>query len=335
MRKSITNERDIFMQTANLMDIPGIRIGNTQDDTAGTGCTVILCENGAAAGVDVRGGSPGTRETDLLNPVNMQEKIHAVMLSGGSAFGLDAAGGVMRYLEERGAGFDVGCTYVPVVCGAVLFDLHCGDFRVRPGIEMGYAAAKNSENSACLHGCVGAGTGASIGKYMGEEYAMKGGLGSFCVKEGSLLVGAVVAVNCLGDVFDPEEGRIIAGTLYPDPKQKKLGCTEDLMIERYAGGLNVFNGNTTIGCIITNADLSKGQMNKLASMAHNGYARSMRPAHSIFDGDTIFTLSTGGVQADINVVGLLAARVMERAVVDAVKSADSRYGLLAYGDLTK
>lgn len=321
------------MKEIKFTDIDGIKVGNAQDLEAATGCTVILCEEGATAGVDVRGGSPGTRETDLLNPQNLVDKIHGVMLTGGSAFGLDAASGAMKYLEERGIGFDVQVTKVPIVCSAVLFDLAVGDYRIRPDFNMGYMACENANNEECPSGNLGAGTGATVGKFLGVERAMKGGLGSYAVQIGGLKVGAIVAVNCLGDVIDPETGEILAGLL--DEKGKALIGTEDVLMENYDNKKNIFSGNTTIGVVATNGIFTKSEANKLASMSHNGYGRSMRPAHSIFDGDTIFTMATGKVEADINVVGLLAARTMERAVINAIKSADSAYGFKAYKDLKK
>lgn len=319
------------MEIIKFTDINGIKVGHEQNIEAATGCTVILCEEGAAAGVDVRGGAPGTRETDLLNPVNMVDKIHGVLLTGGSAFGLDAAAGIMKYLEENGIGFDVGVTKVPIVCGAALFDLVIGDHKVRPDKEMGYRACINASNTYCLEGNVGAGTGATVGKVLGPEFSMKGGLGSFALKVGDLMVGAMVAVNALGDIIDPKNGKIVAGVLNED----KTGFrnTEDIMIAKYDDKRNLFNGNTTIGVIATNAKLTKAGANKVAAMAHNGYGRTIYPAHSMFDGDTIFALATGEVETDINVVGLLAARVMERAVVRAVQNAEGLCGHKAFRDL--
>lgn len=321
------------MEIVKFTDIPGIKVGHVTKLDAATGCTVVICEKGAAAGVDVRGGAPGTRETDLLDPVNLVQEIHAVMLAGGSAFGLDAASGAMKYLEENGIGFDVGVTKVPIVASAVLFDLTAGDFRVRPDQAMGYQACGNADNKECPEGNVGAGTGATVGKIRGGEYSMKGGLGTYCLKVGDLYVGAIVAVNCLGDVIDPSTGKAVAGVLNED--KKSIGCTEDIMTADYDKSKNLFVGNTTIGVIATNAKMNKSQANKVASMAHNGYARTMRPAHSMVDGDTIFTMATGEVEADTNVVGLLSARVMEQAVLRAVKSADSLAGFKCYADLNK
>lgn len=319
------------MKEIKFNDIDGIRVGNAQNLDAATGCTVVICDEGAYAGVDVRGGAPGTRETDLLAPVNLVEQIHAVMLSGGSAFGLDAASGVMEYLEKNDIGFDVQVTKVPIVCGAALFDLTAGDFRIRPDKKMGYKACIDSEKKECNEGSIGAGTGATIGKLLGMEYAMKGGLGAYAVQVGDLKVGALVAVNCLGDVVDPSTGQIIAGLLAKD-KQGFLG-TEKQMLSQYDNKKNLFSGNTTIGVIATNAKMNKSGANKIASMAHNGYARTMRPAHSMFDGDTIFTMATDKVEADVNSVGLLAARVMEQAVLRAVKLATPLAGFKCYSQL--
>jgi L-aminopeptidase/D-esterase-like protein len=296
-----------------------------------TGCTVVISEEGATVGVDVRGGAPGTRETDLLDPVNLIEKVHAVILAGGSAFGLDGACGVMQYLEENSIGFDVGVTRVPIVCGAVLFDLTIGDHRIRPDKAMGYQACLNSSSSESRQGNIGAGTGATVGKILGPARSMKSGLGCHGVRIGELKIGALVAVNCLGDVIDPETGEKLAGLL--DEHRMKLADTEEIMIRSYAEKKNLFTGNTTIGIVATNAAFTKSQATKLASMAQNGYARTMRPAHSMFDGDTVFAMATGRVEADLSVVGMLSARVMERAVVSAVKSAAPLGGFKCYADL--
>ena len=312
------------MEVMSISDIPAIRLGNAQDLTGATGCTVILCPEGATAGVDVRGGAPGTRETDLLKPENLVEKIHGLLLAGGSAYGLAAASGVMSYLEENGFGFDVGVARVPIVPAAVLFDLPCGDARVRPDQAMGYQACRNSETESFATGSVGAGCGATVGKLYGMDKAMKGGLGAHCVRIGGLVVGAVVAVNCLGDVIDPASGQIVAGAVQQDPF-RFLDSEAGLLQQCEATG-NRFTGNTTIGAIITNASLTKAQAMKVASMAHDGYARTMRPAHTLLDGDTIFTLAVGDVAADISAVGALAAKVMEQAVLSAVQSATALAG---------
>jgi len=320
------------MEEIAITDIEGISVGHAQDLKAATGCTVVIGREGVTAGVDVRGGAPGTRETDLLDPVNLVQQIHAVVLSGGSSFGLDAACGVMQYLEEEGIGFDAMVTKIPIVCAAVLFDLPVGDYTVRPDRKMGYSACLDASLPGCPEGCVGAGAGATVGKILGMERCMKSGLGAFCVRTGHLEIGAIVAVNCLGDVIDPETGETLAGVLDEDAK----GClnTEDIMIRRFADCRMTFGGNTTIGVIVTNARLTKSEANKVASMAHNGYGRTLRPAHSMFDGDTIFAMATGRVDADVSVVGLLAARTMERAVVRAVKLARPLCGLKCYSDIT-
>jgi L-aminopeptidase/D-esterase-like protein len=311
--------------------IEGIRVGHAQDLEAATGCTVVLCEKGAAAGVDVRGGAPSTRETDLLNPVNMIQKVHGVLLTGGSAFGLDAAAGVVRYLEEQGVGFDVQVAVVPIVCGAALFDLTIGSPRVRPDRDMGYRACLGAGAVPCRQGNVGAGAGATVGKITGMNRAMKSGLGGYALQIGELQVGALVAVNCLGDVVDPLTGRKLAGLLAEHGKS--LADTEDVMIASYAGKKNLFSGNTTLGVVATNAALTKPEAAKVATMAQDGYARTMRPAHSMVDGDTIFALATGGIEADLNVVGLLAARVIERAVIAAVTQAEPLCGLICRAGL--
>ena len=316
------------MKKIKFTDIYGIKVGNAEDLEAATGCTVVICEEGATAGVDIRGGSPGTRETDLLNPQNLVDKVHAVLLSGGSAFGLDAASGVMKYLEEKGVGFDVQVTTVPIVCGAVLFDLVVGDYRVRPDFEMGYKACMNATDRECPSGNVGAGTGATVGKFLGLDRAMKGGLGSYALQIGDLQVGAIVAVNALGDIVDPDTGEILAGSL--DENKEKLTGTESTMAKAYSEKKNLFSGNTTIGVIATNGKFTKAEANKIASMAHNGYGRAIRPAHTIFDGDTIFSMATGKVEADINVVGFLAAKAMERAIIDGIKNADSIHGIISW-----
>jgi L-aminopeptidase/D-esterase-like protein len=326
--------KGVEMKQIDFMDIEGLKIGHAQNLKAATGCTVVICENGATIGVDVRGGAPGTRETDLLDPVNLVEQAHAVLLTGGSAFGLDAAAGVMQCLEENEIGFDVQVTKVPIVCGAALFDLAIGDHKIRPDKKMGYEACINAVSSGeCRQGSVGAGTGATVGKIMGAGQAMKGGLGCFAMQTGDLKIGAMVAVNCLGDVIDPLNNEKLAGPLNSD--MLTIDDTEEIMIKSFSGKNNLFSGNTTIGVIATNAGFTKAQATKLASMAQNGYARTMRPAHSMYDGDTIFAMSTGDIQADLSTVGLLSARVMERAVVEAIKSAESLYGIKSYSILKR
>jgi len=322
---------EITMKEVPITNIDGIKIGHAHDLESATGCTAVICEQGAVAGVDVRGGAPGTLETDMLLPENLIEKVHAVLLTGGSAFGLDAASGVNAYLEEQGVGLDVQVARLPIVCGAVIFDLMIGDPKTRPDRDMGYAAAEAAGRKIDLEGCVGAGAGATVGKLLGMETAMKSGTGCYCLEEGDLKVGALAVVNCLGDVIEPKTGNTLAGLLGPD-KKSYVG-TEKAMVENFLKGSDLLFGNTTIGIIITNADFTKAQAKKISSMAHNGYARAMRPAHSMYDGDTIFSMTTGEVAADVSVVGLLAARVMERAVVRAATEATSLFGFKCHRDM--
>ncbi len=318
------------MKEVSITDIKGIKVGHAQDVEGGTGCTVILCEEGAYAGVDVRGGGPASRETELLKPVNLVEQIHAVMLSGGSAYGLDAASGAMQYLEENGKGFDVGLGVVPIVCGASLFDLVVGDPKCRPDKAMGYQACLNASSQKPAEGNVGAGTGATVGKFLGMEYMMKSGLGTYAVQMGEWIIGAIVAVNALGDVIDVDTGKRIAGILNKD--KTAIYNTEACMYEEYDKNRNVFSGNTTIGCVVTNAKLTKTQANKVASIAHNGFARAIRPVHTMADGDTIFVLATGEEEVMPDAVGALAAEVMARAINRAVYMAEPAYGLKAAKD---
>ncbi|HEY5584725.1 MAG TPA: P1 family peptidase [Ruminiclostridium sp.] len=320
------------MERIDITAFEGIHIGHAEDLVAATGCTVVLCPKGAVCGVDVRGGSPGTRDTDALNPINNRKCVHGILLAGGSYFGLDAAGGVMQYLEERSIGRDVGRTFVPNVCGAILFDLKCGDYKVRPDKEMGYAACINAFAEPLRSGSVGAGTGAVIGKINGSEYAMKGGVGSAAFQVGELMVGVIIAVNCVGDIFDSKSGKIIAGVFSSD--KKALGYTEDLMLRNYKSNKDFFSENTVIGCVITNANLTKAQATKLAAIGQNGIARTVRPAHSVFDGDTIFSLCTGAVDANFDAIGILAARAVEAAILDAIASAETLHGFISYKDFT-
>lgn len=317
------------MKEIAITDIEHIKIGNAEDRENATGCTVILCEKGAAAGIDVRGGGPASRESELLNPVAAADKIHAVLLSGGSAFGLDAAGGVMEYLEQRNVGVDTGVAKVPLVCCSCLFDLQLVNKQVRPDKAMGYQACSGTYTD----GNHGAGTGATVGKYRGTEYMMKTGIGSYAVQIGDLKVGAVVAVNALGDIFDYRTGTQIAGLL----NEEKNGylSTEEEMYKQCEKVTDLFTGNTTIGAVITNGSFNKAQMNKIAAMAQNGYARAVRPVHTEADGDTIYALSVGDVTADINGVGTLAAQVTAEAIKKAVYAADPAYGLPSAKSLLK
>ncbi len=317
-----------------ITDVAGIKVGQAGDQKALTGCTVIICSQGAVAGVDVRGSAPGTRETDALHPLNLVDRAHAVVLTGGSAFGLDAACGAMKYLEEQNCGLDVGVTKVPIVAAAVLFDLGIGDFRVRPDAAMGYRAAAAAGEGPVEEGNVGAGTGATVGKILGHPGAMKSGLGTASLKVGDLIVGALVAVNAWGDVADPSTGQIVAGALNGD---KTFLDTERYLRENLSlppqSQENTGPGNTTIGVVATNACLNKSQATKIAQQAHDGYARAIRPVHTMLDGDTVFCMATGKIPADINQVGSLSAWVMSRAIVRAVSRAKGAGGLPAACDL--
>ncbi len=313
------------MKEIKISEIEGFKIGSDQDTAGGTGCTVIICRNGATAGVEVRGSAPATRETDLLSPVNMVEKINAVILSGGSAFGLDAAGGVMKYLEENSIGYETGFGVVPIVCGASLFDLCVGNPKARPDMKMGYAACMNARENSPKEGNYGAGTGATVGKLHGPDHMMKSGLGIHAVQAGRVKCGAIVAVNALGDVYDADTGDQLAGILNRD--MDGLGNTHALMMDFMEQDLNAFRANTTLGCIITNARLTKAQCTKLAAFTHNGYARAIRPVHTTVDGDTVFVMAAGNVDAGLDSLGALAADVMAKAIARAVLSAEPAYGL--------
>lgn len=323
------------MKEISILEIENIKIGNAEDRESATGCTVILTEKGAPAGVDVRGGGPASRETQLLNPVAAAEAIHAVLLSGGSAFGLDAAGGVMKYLEERNIGVDTGAAKVPLVCASCIFDLQLVSKNARPDKEMGYQACVNScpNGGNYQDGNFGAGTGATVGKFKGTDYMMKSGIGSFASQIGDLQVGTIVAVNALGDIFDHATGQQVAGLL--NEEKSGLRSTEQEMYKQAGEIKDLFTGNTTIGAVITNAKFSKAQMNKIAAMAQNGYARAIRPVHTQADGDTLYALSVGDVTADINAVGTLAAQVTAEAIKKALFSAESAYGLPSARELAE
>ena len=319
-----------------ITDVRGIEVGHAQDEEALTGCTVILCRKGAIAGVDVRGGAPGTRETDLLNPINLVEKVHGIVLAGGSAFGLDAATGVMRYLEEKKIGFNTGVARVPIVPSAILYDLNLGRADVRPDSVMGARAAASAVSDQPAEGNVGAGTGASVGKMFGMTLAMKSGLGTASVDiGGGVIVGAIVAVNAFGDVVDPKTGEIIAGLrsgkVGPLRIGKKDSFADTLVMMKTSMGRGILGfasrGNTVIGAVATNAKLTKAQATKVAQMAQDGIARTIRPAHTMLDGDVIFALSTGTKKADVSTVGAFAAEVMAQAIIRAVKMAKAAGGL--------
>ena len=296
-----------------LTAIDGIKVGQATDATARTGCTVVLCPAGATGGVDVRGAAPGTRETDALRPGRLVQKAHAVLLTGGSAFGLDAAGGVVQYLEEQNVGFPAGPVRVPIVPAAVIFDLGVGDAKARPDRELGYQACLNATDAPVAMGTVGAGTGATVGKAPGIT-ASPGGVGSACkYLDSGLIVAAIVVVNALGNVVDPRTGEIVAGG-------KENGSFVDIT-ERLLDAHLVPGTNTTIGVVATNATLSPAEVNRVAEMAHDGMARAIRPAHTMFDGDTLFSLATGAhTISGVNTVGMLAAEVVAAAIVNAVRT---------------
>lgn len=320
------------MYPGDLTDVEGIKIGHQQSEEGMTGVSVIIYEEGATGGVDVRGSAPGTRETDLFEPEKMVDKVHAVVLSGGSAFGLDASSGVMNYLEDQGIGFDVGVTNVPIVSSAVIFDLDIGDYRIRPDAEMGYAAAKKATTAQSAQGNVGAGKGATVGKILGPGQAMKGGLGSASVRVGDLVVSAMVVVNSFGDIYDPRNNQQIAGVF--DYEQDQLLHTVELMKKpNLAIGFDV--KNTTIGVIATNATLTKAEANKTSQMAQNGLARTIHPVHTMIDGDTVFTMATNKVEADINLVGTLATEVMSKAIINGILSAEGVNGIKSHSDIKK
>ena len=322
------------MKEISINSIQGIEIGQTENKAAGTGCTVFISREGMAAGLDVRGGGPASRESQLLNPLMAAQAIHAVVLAGGSAFGLEAGNGVMKYLEENGIGYDVGVTKVPLVAQSDLFDLTVADTFTRPDAAMGYEAAKQAlEQHNYRDGNFGAGCGATVGKIGGMETCTKTGIGSYAVQLGELQVGAVVALNALGDVFDWRTGEQIAGLLTED--KKGFRSTVDFMKGSIEVVDNKFVGNTTLGMILTNGEFNKAQLCKIAGMAHDGYARSINPVHTSADGDSIYALATGQIKADQDLVGILAAEVMSQAIIRAVENAESAYGYPAAKDVVK
>ena len=304
-----------------ITDVPGIEVGHFTDARRPTGCTVILTRAGAVAGVDVRGAAPGTRETDLLHPSNLVDQVHAVLLAGGSAWGLDAASGVMRWLEENGIGLKVPYGLVPIVPAAVLFDLPVGDATIRPDAATGYAACVAASREAPSQGNVGAGAGALVGKLFGIDRAMKGGIGTASLTVGGITVGAIVACNALGDVVDPETGQVFAGARTPDGK-RRLNIKEALLRGEAPRSL-LAGANTTIGVVATDALLTKAQAHRLAQVSHDGLARAINPVHTMGDGDAMFALGTGasGTTANMALLATLAAEVTARAVVQAIRAA--------------
>lgn len=323
--------------SSSITDVPGIEVGHFSDSRRPTGCSVVIAREGAVAGVDVRGAAPGTRETDLLAPTNLVERVHAVLLAGGSAWGLDAAAGVMRWLEEQGVGLSVGPGRIPIVPGAVLFDLYLGDTAIRPDAQAGYAACQAASRNPPAEGNVGAGSGAVVGKIFGAERAMKGGIGTASVRVNGITMGALVACNALGDVVDPETGRIIAGARTADGRT--LLDTRRALLDGEPPRQLMAAANTTIGVIATDAVLTKPQAARLATAAHDGLARSINPSHTMLDGDTLFALGTGasGKAMDMMVLATMAAEAVALAVVRGVRAAravsSGKLQLPAAGDL--
>lgn len=321
-----------MLQFESISKIPGFKIGHAENKKALTGCTVVLCEDRTVGGVDQRGGAPGTRETDLLRPLHLVEHVNAVLLSGGSAFGLDAAAGVMRYCEDHGKGFPVGPTRVPIVPAAVLMDLTIGDHKVRPDAVMGYAACQNASNDDPAQGNVGAGTGATVGKILGMGQAMKGGIGHAALDLGSgLWLGAIIAVNALGDVVDPATNQILAGARTLTKGPIRIGepgyFADSLSFMRSALGQGALSmaakSNTVIGAILTNAKLTKNEVNKLAQCAHNGIALTIRPAHTMFDGDTFFALASNRKNGNLHTLCAYVPTVVVQAIINAINFAES------------
>lgn len=317
------------MHEISINEIENIKIGSAENPDAATGCTVVICERSAPTGVDVRGGGPASRETELLSHQANCGAVHAVLLSGGSAYGLDAAGGVMEYLESKGIGLPVGTNVVPLVCQSCIFDLGIGSGSVRPDKAMAKAACENAEKNEPRQGNVGAGAGATVGKLMGPAFAMKSGLGMYALQLGELKVGAVVAVNACGDVLDFESGRIIAGLL--DDSRRGFRDSEQTLYTL----AEMTPGNTTIGVVVTNGKFTKAQMTKIAQMAQDGYSRAIRPVHTTMDGDTVYAMSVGDVESNVDLCGTLAARVMAVAIKNAVLYAEGAHGLPGAGDLHK
>lgn len=317
----------------SVTQIPGIRVGHATNTDAATGCTVILCPEGATGGVDVRGGAPATRETDLLRPEETVDVLHAVVLSGGSAYGLSAACGVAEELERRGYGLDVGVAHVPIVSAACLFDLACGDPSVRPSVADGKAAcfaALESGGQPLERGNVGAGAGCTVGKLAGPERAMKSGLGEDVECAGELVCGAIAAVNACGDVRDPDTGEKIAGVRTEDGTA--LADTVEVLLGGFAQ-MPLARTNTTISCVVTNARLTKAQATKVAQMAADAYAHAISPTHTTNDGDTVFVMATGEMEAPVDVVGALATRALGRAIADGARQATTAHGYPAARDL--
>ena len=313
-------------------EVGPVYIGQTENPGAATGCTVFIAPRGMCAGLDVRGGGPASRESQLLNPLMAAQSIHAIVLAGGSAYGLGAANGVMRYLEQNGIGYDTGYALVPLVVQSDIYDLSVGDASIRPDADMGYEAARRAmEDPNYKDGNYGAGCGATVGKYAGMDYCMKSGIGSYAIQIGELKIGAVVVLNALGDVYDWKTGRQIAGML--NEEKDGLRSTAEYMRQSYTVVDNKFTGNTTICVVFTNARFEKAQLCKIAGMAHDGYARSINPVHMSADGDSIYAVSIGDIAADQDMVGAMAAEVVSEAIIRAVENAEGAYGFPALRDM--
>ena len=329
---STASAEELTMKEIPVTSIGPVRIGQAENIEAATGCTVFVCPEGMRAGLDVRGGGPASRESQLLNPLMAAQEIHAIVLAGGSAYGLGTANGVMKCLEERGIGYDTGFVLVPLVAQADIYDLSVGSPSVRPDPDMGYEAARRAlDEPNYRDGNYGAGCGATVGKIKGMDYCMKTGIGSYAVEIGGLKIGAVVVLNALGDVYDWRTGEQIAGLLTED--KTALRSTSDYMKGSILPTDNKFTGNTTLAVVITNASFDKAQLCKIAGMAHDGYARSIRPVHTSADGDSIYAVSVGDVPADQDLVGILAAEVVSEAIKQAVENAESACGYPAARDL--
>jgi len=325
-------EEDDHMREIPVIDVGPVCIGQTENTEAATGCTVFIAPEGMRAGLDVRGGGPASRESQLLNPLMAAQRIHAILLSGGSAYGLGAANGVMQYLEEHGIGYDTGYALVPLVVQSDIYDLSVGDSSVRPDAAMGYEAAQFAmEAPNYRDGNYGAGCGATVGKFAGMDFCMKSGIGSYAIQIGELKIGAIVVVNALGDIYDWRTGTQIAGMLNED--RTGLRSTLAYMRGSYEIIENKFTGNTTICVVLTNALFDKAQLCKIAGMAHDGFARSINPVHTSADGDSIYAVSIGDIKADQDLVGTLAAEVVSEAVTRAVTNAEGAYGYPAMRDL--
>jgi len=315
----------------SITDVPGFKVGHAQDLEALTGCTVVICPPYTVGGVDQRGGAPGTRETDLLHTSHLVNEVTAVLLTGGSAFGLDAASGVMRYCEEHKLGLNTGLGIVPIVPAAVLFDLGIGNGKVRPDAEMGFQACLNASTEPPAQGNIGAGTGATVGKILTPKMATKSGIGTASIDLGGGVVGAIVAVNAFGDVIDPESGEVIAGARGIKGYADTLKVMKTL-VGRKVMGLASGPSNTVIGVVATNVKLDKEGAIRVAQMAHNGLSRTIRPAFTLLDGDTCFVLSSGKVEIDLNIVGAYAAQAYQEAILNAVRKAEKAGGVPALRD---